>query len=43
MNVTDKTHPGFTIRCNKCLSYAVYIESDVGYSEVSGASHTVSN
>lgn len=35
------THPGFTITCDKCGSSGVYIDSDVGFSQMSGAWGTV--
>lgn len=31
-----KTHPGFTIHCQRCGSDAVGVDSDVGSSELSG-------
>lgn len=33
----DKTHPGFTITCNKCKSPRVYVENTLGYSSESGS------
>lgn len=31
-----KTHPGFSIHCYRCGSDAVGVDSDVGFSELSG-------
>lgn len=33
----DETHPGFTIKCNKCGSTKVYLENDMGWSDLSGS------
>lgn len=32
-----KTHPGFTVKCDKCGSEDVAVEISLGFSEVSGA------
>ena len=32
----DKTHPGFTITCDKCGSSVCYVENSLGWSETSG-------
>lgn len=33
----EATHPGFTCRCDKCGSFRVYVDSDAGRSDESGA------
>lgn len=35
--LADKTHDGFLIKCRECGSETVIVESDVGFSELSGA------
>lgn len=35
--MTKLTHPGFTIICDKCKSNECYIDSNVGFSDESGA------
>jgi len=33
---SDKTHPGFSIQCDKCQSFDVLVENSLGYSCESG-------
>ena len=35
--LVEKTHPGFTIVCEKCRSKNVIVDSSVGFSATSGA------
>lgn len=35
--LVQKTHPGFTVTCNTCGSRNVIVDSNVGFSETSGA------